>query len=321
MIEFLRTIEDTKSDCVDIDECDPDGQKCGTNAKCRNSQGSYQCYCNFGYEQKADNPDQCNDIGKFEITTLQFQYNFILKMLYKKLLLYITKYLHLLTDECQIDWKRSACENRGHGKEYRCQNLPGSFKCACRAGFVPNGFDNCVNINECLPSTWRPGTETCLPKCGDNLGPCPDHCEGGYCCKKDNASCPRAAREVLTSDFSQCAIQDNPCLSKLHTTCHDTYGSYECKCDSGYESNAFNGECMNIDECVAPVDPCLSKPHSTCSDTQGSYECKCDSGYESDAATGQCYDIDECELGTHACPENSDCSNLAGESNFITHRN
>ena len=51
---------------------------------------------------------------------------------------------------------------------------------------------------------------------------------------------------------------------------------------------------------------------------KGSFECTCKDGY--DEIGDQCNDIDECELGTHTCPENSECSNFSGESNFKTCR-
>ena len=47
------------------------------------------------------------------------------------------KYLELSKDECLTDSIRSACENRG--KKYQCSNIPGSFRCTCRDGFVPTG--------------------------------------------------------------------------------------------------------------------------------------------------------------------------------------
>ena len=66
-----RTIEDTKSYCVNIDECFPTGQKCGENATYIDNPGSYSCHCKTGYEQISNDPFQCQDKGKFDIETLQ----------------------------------------------------------------------------------------------------------------------------------------------------------------------------------------------------------------------------------------------------------
>ena len=56
----------------------------------------------------------------------------------------------------------------------------------------------------------------------------------------------------MTNDLSQCAIPvgyEDPCSSKPLSTCLDTNGSYECKCDPGYESDETNGICSDINEC------------------------------------------------------------------------
>ena len=96
-------------------------------------------------------------------------------------------------------------------------------------------------------------------------------------------------------------------------------GSYQCTCKDGYE--LIGDECENINECTPLIsrpgtetwqDPCLSKPHSTCKDTIGSFECECDSGYGRNEVEDECLDIDECEQNSHACPENSECSNFYG---------
>lgn len=64
---ILRSIDDTKSPCVDINECDPIGEKCGDLGICLNSPGSYRCHCKPGYVQKSDDSLECEDRGRFEI--------------------------------------------------------------------------------------------------------------------------------------------------------------------------------------------------------------------------------------------------------------
>ena len=65
---ILRTSENTKSDCVDINECE--NQTCGANATCQNYPGTHRCFCKSGYEQISSNPFQCQDKGEFEMKTL-----------------------------------------------------------------------------------------------------------------------------------------------------------------------------------------------------------------------------------------------------------
>ena len=36
-----------------------------------------------------------------------------------------------------------------------CWNTPGSFLCACKIGFTGNPTSNCIDIDECLDSTWN----------------------------------------------------------------------------------------------------------------------------------------------------------------------
>ncbi|XP_031755214.1 adhesion G protein-coupled receptor E2 [Xenopus tropicalis] len=48
--EFCHNENYTK--CEDIDECDTNTHKCGANAKCINTEGSYQCQCERGYHWK-----------------------------------------------------------------------------------------------------------------------------------------------------------------------------------------------------------------------------------------------------------------------------
>ena len=71
---ILRAIEDTKSYCVDKNECDENEQTCGANATCENYPGSYRCSCISGYQQISNSPYQCQDEGKFEIKTLSYHW-------------------------------------------------------------------------------------------------------------------------------------------------------------------------------------------------------------------------------------------------------
>ena len=91
------------------------------------------------------------------------------------------------------------------------------------------------------------------------LGPCPNNCEGGFCCKKYIGDCPQAAKEALTSDYSQCAVPvdfEDACSAKPYSYCDDTDGSYNCECVSGYESNNDGTECLDIDECERNLHKC-----------------------------------------------------------------
>lgn len=46
---------------VDVDECEEDLEKCGSNAQCQNTIGNFTCKCLLGYEGSGIN---CTDIDE-----------------------------------------------------------------------------------------------------------------------------------------------------------------------------------------------------------------------------------------------------------------
>jgi len=81
--------------------------------------------------------------------------------------------------------------------------------------------------------------------------------------------------------------------------CTNIVGGYECECNSGYEGDGAEGDCLNIDECADGSEECPA--NSNCLDTDGSYSCPCVYGYT--AAGAVCENIDECSLGND-CDQN-----------------
>ena len=116
-------------ECLDIDECSPEGgmnNRCSDNASCTNSDGSYFCECNAGYEDMGAQNDMGYFMGGVNCADI---------------------------DEC-LD--PNACPENSN-----CVNLPGSNDCSCTDGFewmfedngTPMDLDDdfmfCVDINEC----------------------------------------------------------------------------------------------------------------------------------------------------------------------------
>ena len=110
------------------------------------------------------------------------------------------------------------------------------------------------------------------------------------------------------------------CPANSH--CENTIGSYDCKCDDGYEK-AGTGTfdvCNNINEC----DTTNSKNNacddniSVCQDNDGSYTCECNEGYKRDPSNDKgCIDIDECNeqkpnSDFYECHPNAMCVNTIG---------
>ncbi|XP_035022541.2 sushi domain-containing protein 1-like [Hippoglossus stenolepis] len=76
----------------------------------------------------------------------------------------------------------------------------------------------------------------------------------------------------------------------MHTKCHNTYGSYDCTCLSGYNpSNNMaifipndGTQCQDIDECKITG---LCGDGGRCRNLEGSFECSCQVGYQVDNGT------------------------------------
>ena len=83
------------------------------------------------------------------------------------------------------------------------------------------------------------------------------------------------------------------CSSSSNNLCVNTFGSYRCQCNTGYQD--INGICtglvassyysfsficlsLDINECAGNIDSCSQM----CNNTQGSYFCSCLLGYQLD---------------------------------------
>lgn len=110
---------------LDIDECIVNGVMC-RNGRCVNTEGSFQCICNAGFELT---PDGKNCIGE-EPTQKQVKKNVLNStQSFTYALLTLPPPDH---DECATT---NMCLNG------MCINEDGSFKCICKPGFAlaPNG--------------------------------------------------------------------------------------------------------------------------------------------------------------------------------------
>ena len=146
---------------LDIDECSRTSGIC-SNGVCENMMGTYQCVCNDGYQQTGQK-SHCE--GSVNLSLFWFRY------------LYLRSFTKLDLDECNV--------NNG-GCDDNCMNTPGSFSCACSAGYMllMDGR-SCADIDECKenPRICNGG------KCTNTPGSYLCSCQGGLTTGSDGITC------------------------------------------------------------------------------------------------------------------------------------
>lgn len=146
--------------------------------------------------------------------------------------------------------------------EHRCMNTHGSYKCYCLNGYTLMPDGSCANSRTCSLAHCQYGCEEvqgeirCLcPSAGLQLG-------------QDQRTCV---------DVDECVTGKNLC--PYNRQCVNTFGSYFCKCQEGYDLKYIDGkyDCVDLDECVSGSHKCSH--HAVCLNTQGSYKCRCKAGF------------------------------------------
>uniref|UniRef100_A0A8C9QXS3 EGF-like-domain, multiple 6 n=1 Tax=Scleropages formosus TaxID=113540 RepID=A0A8C9QXS3_SCLFO len=145
--------------------------------------------------------------------------------------------------------------------EHRCMNTHGSYKCYCLNGYMLMPDGSCAS-RTCALAHCQYGCEEvqgetqCLcPSAGLQLGP-------------DQRTCV---------DIDECESRRDLC--PYNKRCVNTFGSYFCKCQLGFELKYVNGkyDCADVDECTGSSHKCSK--NAMCLNTQGSYKCKCKPGF------------------------------------------
>ncbi|VDO46409.1 unnamed protein product, partial [Brugia timori] len=159
-----------------------------------NEDGSLKCSCKSGYQLISDDKScsgklfaNINNNFSFQLIIIILQFNI---------------------DECT--------DNNGGCKQL-CINLPGSYQCSCKTGFllIYDG-KTCEDINECIANNAG-----CEHNCINEEGGYACTCEVGYNLASDNHSC---------YDINECLSNNGDC-SQL---CKNEEGSYHCKCFRGF---------------------------------------------------------------------------------------
>ncbi|KAM9709870.1 epidermal growth factor-like protein 6 isoform 1-T1 [Menidia menidia] len=146
--------------------------------------------------------------------------------------------------------------------EHRCMNTYGSYKCYCLNGYtlMPDGA--CTNSRTCSLAHCQYGCE---------------EVEGEIRCLCPSSGLQLGQDERTCIDIDECITGKNLC--PFNRQCVNTFGSYYCKCQDGYDLKYVSGkyDCVDLDECAAGTHKCSH--HAVCLNTQGSYKCRCKSGF------------------------------------------
>ena len=153
-------------------------------------------------------------------------------------------------NECLFEEKINECAAKG--PNFRCKNVKGGYRCACKDGYskrkIKNNSDvveyECRNANEC-----RKNNGGCEHKCVDTEGSYQCSCRTGYVLAEDGHSC---------IDLDECAEGlDDRCGE--NTICVNKIGEYYCECKDGFQKHesdiiGFKStsvvQCFDIDECA-----------------------------------------------------------------------
>uniref|UniRef100_A0A8C7VV33 Latent-transforming growth factor beta-binding protein 1 n=1 Tax=Oncorhynchus mykiss TaxID=8022 RepID=A0A8C7VV33_ONCMY len=85
-------------------------------------------------------------------------------------------------------------------------------------------------------------------------------------------------------------------------------GRHTCICNEGYQHNAQQTHCQDVNECIQAPSPCSV---GECENTPGRYRCVCPAGFRANFQQTQCQDIDECRQVPNPC-NNGRCENSPG---------
>uniref|UniRef100_A0A673AS35 EGF-like-domain, multiple 6 n=1 Tax=Sphaeramia orbicularis TaxID=375764 RepID=A0A673AS35_9TELE len=146
--------------------------------------------------------------------------------------------------------------------EHRCMNTHGSYKCYCLNGYTLMPDGSCANSRTCSLAHCQYGCE---------------EVDGEIRCLCPSAGLQLGQDERTCVDIDECVTGKNLC--PYNRQCVNTFGSYFCKCQEGYDLKYVDGkyDCVDLDECAAGTHKCSH--HAVCLNTQGSYKCRCQSGF------------------------------------------
>uniref|UniRef100_A0A8C4RE00 Fibulin-1 n=1 Tax=Eptatretus burgeri TaxID=7764 RepID=A0A8C4RE00_EPTBU len=272
--------------------------------ECVNTGSGFLCSCHHGYRMKEDNVSERHGNGGVRRRWPECVGLMGLMASCTKVPCCIPC-CGLCTFTSDID----ECEAKTHscGSRFRCQNIPGSFRCRpkeqCADGFLQDAMGACIDINECLENDVCPEKYSCL------------NSPGSFSCKQHLLNCGRGYTSIPNGLH---------CMGMPHTTlvCL-TLGTLrgrtmwvhltpiEFPSSFGGKGTARAGY---IDECCRHYPGRLCA--QVCENTDGSYLCSCSPGFQLASDGRSCHDVNECEES----PCSHECVNMHGSFQCFCHR-
>ncbi|XP_065180052.1 uncharacterized protein LOC135810490 [Sycon ciliatum] len=277
--------------CFDLDEC-KDISPSPCTQQCVNTQGSYQCACNSGFQLAADDVE-CDDLDECSLKTdecSQTCRNTVGSYVCGCFAGFI---LNGTTDCTPL----LPCRNGGGCEQLCSQDAAFTPVCSCRAGYEVDALLPilCDDIDECNSSPTSP----CDGLCVNTDGSFQCACQDGYNLAVDQVTC---------QDIDECIGSDPVCSGDM--LCTNTRGSYQCSCQTGYHFDQSSQSCQAVSCGQPPV-----ATHGVISGTEYTYGetvvHSCDVGYTlSGDQTTQCLESGQWSLAVSPTCEIVHCPML-----------
>ncbi|KAI1237728.1 hypothetical protein IHE44_0013814 [Lamprotornis superbus] len=267
-------------DCIDIDEC-ANETLCGSHGFCENSDGSFRCLCDRGYENSPSG-HYCIDVNECELMVAVCGTALCENVEGSFLCL-------CPSDHEEYDTQAGQCKPRAamEGSDTRAAHLSDSAErkqCyyhisdvrLCDSVLAKN-----ITKEECcctVGAAWGDNCETypCpIPGTVEYQEICP--LGKGYIPREDLLS-----GKVSFTDMDECEIFGSEFCR--NGQCVNTVPGYKCFCRTGYFYDSSRLECVDQDECQNEV-YCIN---GECLNTEGSYHCFCSLPLVLDATGNRC---------------------------------
>lgn len=285
--------------CINLIECEiEDANECNRYATCTDSDGSYSCECDRGWEGdgiECDDIDMCltADCGNhdtcYDVVATEDPIGYDCK--------------------CSIGWDEAdahckvdidECSENRCNRNTKCTNTDGSFECNCNQNYEPN------------PGDGSPSALTCLYI--DRCAPGVQECLNGATCNQGTRGC--GVDQEKQNGVAAAWISSNPdtpyTQEKLNDLQYAKEACFTCDCVEGWKGTL----------CGTDVDECADETMNTCDvnadcvNTAGSFECVCHLGWEMTNVadpTPQYDDDDNLIIPAfeYKCTDINDCQDIA----------